>query len=104
MLRPLTMRVGPELALFLGCLAGRIGPGLAVLGAFGGPAGSIGKPMTLLTKLYERRAKDCIRAAALANDEKERELLLKWAREWMIAAFEEATDQSKPLRRRVRAH
>jgi hypothetical protein len=60
--------------------------------------------MTLLTKLYEQRAQDCIRAAGLTNDEDERELLLKWAREWMIAAFEETTNQSKPARGRVQAH
>jgi hypothetical protein len=60
--------------------------------------------MTLLAKVYEQRAKDCVRAAGLTDDPKDRELLLKWARDWMVAAFEEATKQSKPPRRRARAH
>ena len=38
------------------------------------------------TKFYERRAKDCVRAAGRTDNPKDREQLLKLAYEWAQAA------------------
>ena len=54
--------------------------------------------MSLLTKMYEQCAKDCVREAERTADPKYREQLLKWAREWREAAAREASTQSKPQR------
>jgi hypothetical protein len=44
-------------------------------------------------KFYEYFAKDCVRAAKRTDDPKDREMLLKMAREWMMEAsrLEDAT-------------
>jgi hypothetical protein len=55
--------------------------------------------MSLLTKMYEQCAKDCVREAERTADPKYREQLLKWAREWREAAAREASTQSKPQRK-----
>jgi hypothetical protein len=48
-------------------------------------------------KFYEYFAKDCVRAAERTDDAKDREMLLKMAREWMMeAAARKASTQSKP--------
>jgi hypothetical protein len=41
-----------------------------------------------LRKLYQHHAKDCLRAAELADDPRRRELYLKLAHQWTEAAEE----------------
>jgi hypothetical protein len=60
--------------------------------------------MPALTKLYERHAKDCARAADLTDDPKRREQFMKLAYEWaQAAAVLRASKKSAPQRRGSRA-
>jgi hypothetical protein len=54
-------------------------------------------------KFYEYFAKDCVRAAKRTDDPKNREMLLKMAREWMMEAAAQASTQPKPPRKLSRA-
>ena len=50
--------------------------------------------MLSLSKLYERHAEDCTRAAEQTDDAVFRKMLLMLALQWKLAAQEEAATQS----------
>jgi hypothetical protein len=60
--------------------------------------------MPALTKLYERHAKDCARAADLTDDPKRREQLLQLAYEWAHAAAILRTSKKSTRQRTGSAH
>jgi hypothetical protein len=63
------------------------------------------RDLTALKKLYEYHADNCVKAAGLTEDTRQREEYLKLAREWTEAAFTLETNAlDASYRRNTRSH